>query len=80
MYAVEVAYICNGKDPDCGKRGCYYRIENGKRGPCMHTQDPKYAKYRPRDPKKHPDRFEKFKAGNVVRYYEKLGNRDGVYD
>jgi len=72
--AVEVAYICNGKIPGCSQEaGCYY---GKQKGPCMHTQDPKYARYKPHDPKKHPERFDKFRAGNVVRYYEKLGERE----
>lgn len=70
---VEVAYICNGKDPSCREGGgCYYRMTNGRRGPCVHTRDPKYAKYGKKDPKKYPERFDRYKAGNVVRYYEKF--------
>lgn len=67
---VEVAYICNGKIPGCGETGgCYY---SSARGPCMHTQDKKYAKNKNVSVKKNPERFEKFRAGNVVRYYEKI--------
>lgn len=69
----EVAYVCNGKDPDCcGKQGCYYVNQNGRRGPCIHTTDPNYAKNKPVDPKKYPDRFDKFSYEDHVRYYERM--------
>ena len=68
----EVAYICNGKNPKCeGKYGCYYRIDQGIRGGCMHTTDREYAKYRPRDPEKYPEYFDAFSYGNRTRYYER---------
>ena len=70
---VQVAYICNGKNPKCcGKYGCYYTPTNGVRGACSHTLDPKYAKNKPMDPRKHPDIFDKFSYGDTVRYYEKF--------
>lgn len=68
----EVAYICNGKDPNCRKTGCYYKIQNGRRGPCMHTTDPKYAKNKPLNPKEHRDMFDRFSHGDQVRYYERV--------
>ena len=69
---VEVAWICDGKVEDCRKSGCYYgEPRNGIRGPCMHTQNPRHAKYGARDPKKYPDRFDKFEYGDDIRYYEK---------
>lgn len=67
----EVAYICNGKDPNCKKTGCYYKIQNGRRGPCMHTQNTKYAKNKIADPRADKDRFDRFRYGDQVRYYEK---------
>lgn len=70
---VEVAYICNGKNQDCkGKDSCYYQ-NSGRHGGCLHTMNTRYAKNKPVDPKKHPDRFDKFNSGDVVRYYEKYG-------
>jgi len=69
----EVAYICNGKNPKCAKRsGCFYRIENGIRGACSHTRDPKYAIHKRINPKTHPEMFDKVKCGDNVRYYEKF--------
>lgn len=69
---VEVAWICNGKNRDCKKYGCFYKPpHNGIRGSCMHTTNPKYAKNRPRDPKRYPEYFDKFKYENNVRYYER---------
>ena len=67
----EVAYICNGKDPDCRKTGCYYKIQNGRKGPCMHTTNPKYAKNKPLDPREHRDLFDKFSYEGQVKYYER---------
>lgn len=67
----ETAYICDGTNPKCsGKPGCYYR-KDGRHGPCMHTQDKRYAKNKKLDPKKNRDAFDKFSYGDVVRYYEK---------
>lgn len=73
----EIAYICTGKDRTCKKTGCYYK----NHGPCMHTQNPKYARNGiVTDPKKHPERFEAFKANyngeTVIRYYERSNKDD----
>lgn len=69
----EVAYICNGKDPKCiHKTGCFYKITNGIRGSCSHTRDIQYAINKKINPEKNPDRFEKFKCGDNVRYYERF--------
>lgn len=70
----EIAYLCTGKDRTCTKTGCYYK----NHGPCMHTLNPRYARNGVEtEPKKHPERFEAFKAscdGQIVtRYYEKGG-------
>lgn len=74
---VEVAYICNGKNPSCNNStGCFYKKTNGIKGPCAHTRDKKYAKYSASDPKKHPERFEKYRNGNIIRYYEKFRTED----
>lgn len=68
----EVAYICNGRNPECsGKLNCFYRPTNGVKGACVHTTDPKYAKNGPKDPKRNKDLFDKFAVGDVIRYYEK---------
>ncbi len=65
---VEVAYICNGKDRSCKKDSCYYK----NHGSCMHTTNPKYAKYGTvSNPRAYPDRFDKFQYEVTVRYYEK---------
>lgn len=77
-----VAYICNGRQPECkGQPGCYYNKVSGRPGPCLHTTDIRYAKHKKIDPKKDSDKFDKFtsvdKEGNKsVRYYEKLGEFD----
>lgn len=68
----EVVYLCDGEDPRCkGEWGCFYVITDGIRGGCRHTSDPKHAKYGAVDHKKHPERFDKFKSGDQVRYYER---------
>ncbi|WP_458459289.1 hypothetical protein [Pseudobutyrivibrio sp.] len=68
----EVAWLCNGKNPKCRNRpGCYYNIQNGIRGSCDHTMDPKYAINKNLDPKKDKDRFDKFTLGDQIRYYER---------
>ena len=70
--SVDIAYICSGKKKDCTKEGCYYKIHNGIRGGCMHTTNMKYAKNRPpKEPKKNPEWFDKFKVGDQIRYYER---------
>lgn len=79
---IEVAYICNGKRPECKKNdgyggGCYYIQTNGRRGPCLNTTDVKYAKHPKLNPKKNPDRFDKFifeeKDGTKrIKYYERV--------
>lgn len=65
---IQVAYVCNGKDRSCRKDSCYYK----NHGPCMHTLNPKYAKYGTvDDPKNHRERFDKFTCENMIRYYER---------
>ena len=72
----EIAWLCNGKDPKCaGKNGCFYIINNGIRGSCSHTKDIRYALHKKLDPKKNPDRFDKFKYKDQVRYYERYFER-----
>lgn len=72
----EVAYICNGLNPKCrGTLGCYYQeLTNGMHGGCMHTKDKRYAlnEILEDNPKNHPDRFDKYESGDIVRYYEKI--------
>lgn len=70
---IEVAYICNGKDRSCTKDSCYYK----NHGSCMHTTNPKYAKYGPvSNPRAYPDRFDKFRYEVTVRYYERRNQDD----
>lgn len=72
---VDVAYLCNGKDRSCTKESCYYK----NHGSCMHTTSPKYARNRPIDPKKHPEKFDKYSVElygiKRVRYYEREEER-----
>lgn len=75
---VEVAYICNGKNANCNKSpGCYYSTVSGRPGACLHTQDIHYAVHKRLDPKKNPERFDKFvidgEEQKWIRYYEKTG-------
>lgn len=68
---IEIAYVCNGKDPDCTKEGCYFK----NHGPCCHTRNIKYARHKHWTPKKYPERFDIYKSDYggemIVRYYEK---------
>lgn len=68
----EVVYICDGKVKGCNKASCYYRLDaNGQRGACMHTSSSFNAKYGTCNPKDYPERFDKYRSGDKVRYYEK---------
>ena len=68
----EVAWICDGKVKDCNQTRCFFKTDqNGRRGPCSHTMDATHARLKAIDPKDDPERFDKFKYGDQVRYYEK---------
>lgn len=47
-------------------------MTSGRRGACSHTLDIRYAINKKLDPKTNPERFDKFKCGEQVRYYEKF--------
>lgn len=68
----EIAWLCNGKNPECNKEPkCYYNVTNGLRGGCAHTKNLKYALHKDRDPKKTPQWFDKFSTKQCTRYYER---------
>ena len=59
-----VLYLCNGKNPNCSRTGCYFSFNGPERGPCKRTTVPAYAKNGPCDnPRKHPERFEAVEVG-----------------
>lgn len=70
----EVAYICNGKKPECcGANYCAYEHPEGV---CSHTTNPAYAKNAPDvlmlNPAEHPEVFEDCKKGWWERDEEEL--------
>lgn len=69
----ETAWLCNGKNPLCKDQyGCFYHIENGLRGSCSHTRDPKYSLHKPaRSVKDNPEWFDRFSSEAGTRYYER---------
>lgn len=72
----DVAWLCTGKDKSCTKDNCYYK----NHGACVHTTNAKYARNGPIDPKKHPEKFDKYSVElygiRRVRYYERSSQND----
>ena len=72
---MQIAYLCNGKNPRCGKNSFYCTYNGMPRPPkydgvhCRHTLAPAYALNGAVDnPAEHPDRFVEVSPG---KWWEK---------
>lgn len=68
-----IAYVCNGSNPNCMNReGCFY-APTTKPGPCSHTLNATYAKFKPlHNPKANPEWFDKVTDKSGEKYFERL--------